>query len=162
MDNSVSPPVRQNIRTYNIPPTLKQTDFGLWDVLTKMQLGPGPDWKYFAYWSSDVRDYLVETKANRYKGNPPSLCNPPPGQVYFAFTEGGLLLDTLTLCPDAFQAVSEPFETIAQCLAAPASTQVGTLLNDVSPRGLTLLHELIHLTLGTDKKITPDSGSKCL
>jgi hypothetical protein len=157
MDTSVNPAVQANLRTYTIP---AKPDGALTGLLNNMRQGVAPDWDFYAYWSSNILDYVIEKSDNRYLGNPPSMCNAPPGGNHFAFTQDNMLKDVITICPDSFLPVSEPYETIAIAMADPASTAIGTPLNNVSPRGLTLLHELVHLTLGTDIKKTGDSGSK--
>ncbi|TVY26796.1 hypothetical protein LHYA1_G004369 [Lachnellula hyalina] len=157
LDDSVNPPVQANMRTFPIPPG---ADDSITSLLSKMQQGWPANPAYYAYWSSDIRDYMIVPAAKRYNGNPRDFCTPPTGEIFFAFTIDDMLTDSVTICPDSFNTLSEPFETIQQSMAAPAAANVGTYLNDVSPRGLTLLHEFIHLTLGTDKKKTGDSGTK--
>jgi len=129
-----------------------------------MQLGTSPNWDKFAYYSSDLKDYVVEDAANRYPGNPPttprSWCNgklATPAEDRFALTESRLTRDTVTLCPDAFTTDSEPFETIDAAMADAASKTLASSLDSASPRSLTLFHELIHMTTGPDE--TPDSAS---
>ncbi|TVY13276.1 hypothetical protein LARI1_G008483 [Lachnellula arida] len=156
-DLSVNPPVQANMRTYAAPPNAPAD---LAPMLDLMRQGWPANPSYYAYWSSDVHDYMLVPSAKRHTGNPRSICNAPTGQIYFAFTIDSMLLDTVTICSDSFTALSEPFETIQQSMTAPAAANIGTYLNNVSPRGLTLLHELIHLTLGTDETKTGDSGTK--
>ena len=112
----------------------------------------------FAYYSSDIIDYMVEELAERYTGNPRSFCNQPPGVYLFALTIERLVVDSITMCNAAFTAASEPFETIADSLASVAARTRGTELEQASPRGLTLFHELIHLTSTSDA--TTDIASK--
>ncbi|KAG9229720.1 hypothetical protein BJ875DRAFT_181156 [Amylocarpus encephaloides] len=134
-------------------------------LLKDMQQGTPPNWDSFAYYSTDLKDYVIEVAANRYPGNPPatprSWCNghlvTPDAENRFALTESRLTRDAVTLCPDAFTTSSEPFETIDAAMADPAAARLGTPLNDASPRSLTLFHELIHMTTGPDQ--TPDSAS---
>lgn len=115
---------------------------------------------FFAYWSKDKKDYMIESSQNRYKGNPPSFCNPPPGEHMFALTITRMLVDSVTICPDSFDAKkSEPFETIADGIASEAAKKEGSSLQDTSPRGLTLFHELIHLVKDPEK--TKDTASSC-
>jgi hypothetical protein len=112
----------------------------------------------FAYFSSDIRDYMIEGSANRYIGNPRSFCNQPTNVHFFALTIERLLVDSITMCNVAFTTTSEPFETIAESLASTAAKTQGSELEKSSPRGLTLFHELIHLT--STSNATPDIASK--
>ncbi|KAF4633311.1 hypothetical protein G7Y89_g4804 [Cudoniella acicularis] len=146
-----------SLRTY--PPSTGNsvTD----EMLEDMQEGTSPNWAKFAYYSSDLKDYVIEEAANRYPGNPPSWCNgasATPPENRFALTESRLTRDVVTLCLDAFAAVSEPYETIAAAMASTSSKTPGDSLNDASPRSLTLFHELIHMTTTPDK--TPDTATK--
>lgn len=103
---------------------------------------------------------MIEDAQNRYKGNPPSFCNPPAGEHMFALTITRMEKDSVTICPDSFDATkSEPFETIAAGIASDAAKKEGSRLQDTSPRGLTLFHELIHLVKDPDN--TKDTASTC-
>src|SRR5437763_16974063 len=97
---------------------------------------------------------MLEQAQNRYIGNPRSFCNQPNNAHLFALTIERLLVDSITICDVAFTATSEPFETITQGLSSQAAGTSGSALETTSPRALTLFHELIHLTSGSDN--TPD------
>jgi hypothetical protein len=88
------------------------------------------------------------------------FCVTGPDEHFFALTNEKLLVDSITICPDAFTTNAENFETIAQGIASTDATSAttGKPLQNTSPRSLTLFHELIHLTSGSDD--TPDAGSE--
>jgi hypothetical protein len=148
-----SPPTQASLRTF--PPTTSNDVTN--KMLQEMQQGTSPNWAKYAYYSSDLEDYVLEDAANRYLGTPPSWCNAPTGETRFAITEARQKRDTITLCPVAFTVMAEPFETIALAMASPLVGQLRTGLGLTSPRGLTLFHELIHLVMGPDN--TPDTAS---
>ncbi|KAF7894199.1 hypothetical protein EAF00_007713 [Botryotinia globosa] len=132
-------------------------------LIKDRQLGTSPNWAEYAYYSSDLHDYVIETKANRYPGNPPSWCRGKslsPKELRFGLTNTNLYCDVVTLCPDAFSTDSEPYETIATAMASIQAKTAGADLDDASPRSLTLFHELIYLSFGQGADDTPDSASK--
>jgi hypothetical protein len=149
-----------NLRTYPATTGDSVTD----EMLADMKLGTSPNWDKFAYYSADVKDYVIEDAKNRYPGDathPRSWCNgklATPAEDRFALTESRQKRDTISLCPDAFTTDSEPFETIDAAMADAASKTLSNSLDSASPRSLTLFHELIHMTTGPDN--TPDSASK--
>ena len=118
------PTKQASLRTYPL------TGNGVMDsLLHEMQQGASPNFNFFAYYSADLRDYVVETAQNRYPGNPPSWCNgaaASPQENRFALTETRLTRDAMTLCPDAFLAVSEPFETIADAINSNVAKDLGS------------------------------------
>ncbi|EPE31326.1 hypothetical protein GLAREA_12629 [Glarea lozoyensis ATCC 20868] len=150
-----------NLRTWPIPDNANPADPFI-DILLKMRQGSAPDWAHYAYWSPDIRDYVIEKASARYPGNPPSWCNGQdmtPEEQRFGLTSVSQLRDTITICPDAFdEAKSEPFETIDLTFASAAARSVRMDLEKTAPRSLTLFHELIHLTSGVEN--TPDVGTK--
>jgi hypothetical protein len=113
--------------------------------------------KNYAYWSSDLVDYNLEDSTERYLGTPPSWCNSLPADPHFAITLTRLLQDSITICDYAFTVNAEPFETNANGMASAAAQTLNSPLRQTSPRGLTLLHELVHLVLTPEK--TPDTAS---
>jgi hypothetical protein len=148
-----NPSIQASLRTF--PPTTGNsvTD----SMLRDMQLGTSPNWSKYAYYSSDLHDYVLEDAENRYLEEPHEWCNSIEGDTRFAITEARQKRDVITLCPTAFGATAEPFETIALAGASPLVGQLGTGLGLTSPRGLTLFHELIHLVKSPDQ--TPDVAS---
>ncbi|KAF7959482.1 hypothetical protein EAE96_001098 [Botrytis aclada] len=132
-------------------------------LIKDMQLGTSTNWAKYAYYSSDLRDYVIETKANRYPGSPRSWCRGKSlarKELRFGLTNTNLYRDVVTLCPDAFTTDSEPYETIANAMASTQAKTAGADLDKASPRSLTLFHELIHLTFGNGADDTPDSATK--
>jgi hypothetical protein len=157
-----------NFRSYTLPPP-SAPDPGLSDdtkaMLAKMKVGTGPDnWAIYAYWSADLKDYLERTLAERFLADGTRTaasrgwCNAPTGETRFAVTTDNMLRDSIMLCPPAFTAAAEQFETVSDCQNSPNAAAAGNYLHQTSPRSLSLLHELFHLTMGHAK--TPDTGSK--
>jgi hypothetical protein len=143
-----------NLRTFPIPADQNDPRF---KVLDAMHDGTSPNWDYYAYYSSDLIGYIIEEAADRYTGNPPSWCNGVPGDPRFALTGTGLSRNTITLCPDAFLDIAEPYETVGDALSSDKAKALGSDLVTAAPRSLTLLHELVHLTMGVAN--TLDSAS---
>ena len=76
-----------------------------------------------------------------FPGDPPSWCN---GHEYWALTEDrGLPQASVTICPASF--VTPKFKDTLVDVANPA---LGTPLDNVQVKSLTLLHELFHLLGG--------------
>jgi hypothetical protein len=149
-----------NLRTYPISPDA-DPDSPLTDTLKKMREGMAPDWEYYAYWSPDIIDYVIEESANRYPGNPPSWCkgkDATPKEHRFGLTVTAQLRDVVMMCPDAFEEISEPYETIDIALHSDEAKTIKKPLQSASPRSLTLFHEFIHLTSGVEE--TKDLASK--
>jgi len=88
------------------------------------------------------------------------FCNHKGKGDFFALTIDNLYADSITICDVAFTEKAEKHETIADGLASSQAKDENdeTPLQDTAPRGLTLFHELIHMTTGADD--TPDAGSK--
>jgi hypothetical protein len=113
----------------------------------------------YAYWSEDIGDYGINNNAEEAGIGPGGFCDTGPDVDMFALTIGNMLLDSVTLCPDAFTDQAELHETIAEGMGSEDAThnKGGVALVRTSPRSLTLFHELIHMTSGTDT--TPNVGS---
>lgn len=132
-------------------------------LIHDMQLRKGQSWAKYAYYSSDLHDYVIEDSKNRYPGNPRSWCRGRSlarQELRFGLTHTNLYRDVVTLCPDAFTTDSEPYETIAAAMASAQARTLGADLDDASPRSLTLFHELIHMTYGKGADDTPDTASE--
>jgi len=114
----------------------------------------------YTYWSSDILDYGVSKKSEEAKVGNGGFCDLTNGNDMFALTIGNMLVDSVTLCPDAFTEKAELHETIAMGMASDEATskKLGVTLESTSPRSLTLFHELIHLSSGTSN--TKDVGSR--
>lgn len=117
----------------------------------------------YAYWSPDILDYNSAKKNNRFlpdpkNGNFRTWCVSKPGDTRFAQTQTNMDTPFVMLCPSAFTGEAAPWETLDDVLADPSSNKVQKELDDMAPRAVTLMHELVHLIEGPDE--TEDIASR--
>ncbi len=105
----------------------------------------------FPYWSDDLKEYIF---APDYQGNPPSSYCGVKGSL--GGTQTGIFPNTITLCPLSFT------NTISAATLGSRRPGVGTNIQKLLPRSVTLLHETFHLVLGTQNSIDASCKSQCI